>query len=66
MNQGIQLSWGCTGNALSNQQSIDDIQQDKALPDQSGKVKKTQLIRNIHGIYISIFLSECGPGRVRE
>ena len=24
MNQGIPLSWGCTGNALSNQRSIDD------------------------------------------
>ena len=24
MNQGIPLSWGCTGNALSNQLSIDD------------------------------------------
>ncbi len=24
MNQGIPLSWGCTGNALSNQQCIDD------------------------------------------
>ncbi len=23
INQGISFSWGCTGNALSNQQSID-------------------------------------------
>ncbi len=38
MNQGIPLSWGCTGNALSNQRSIDN--EDKALPDQSGKGKK--------------------------
>ncbi len=43
MNQGIPLSQGCTGNTLSNQRSIDDeetTQQDKALPDQSGKGKK--------------------------
>ena len=44
MNQGILLSWGCTGNALSNQWSIDNEETtcslDKPLPDQSRKGEK--------------------------
>ena len=47
LSEGIPLSWGCTGNALSNHRSIDD---EESLARSIRKRKETQSIRNIHGI----------------
>ncbi len=51
MNQGIPLSWGCRGNALSNQQSIK--------PCQINQEKEKNSVNQEYPWYFKIFLSEC-------
>ncbi len=61
MNQGIPLSWCCTGNAWSNQQSIDD-KETEALPDQSGKGKKLSQ-SGISLVFQKKFVTVCIGGK---
>ena len=43
MNQGIPLSWGCTGNALSNQRSIDDEETTQAYTASFNRIRPCQI-----------------------
>ena len=68
MNHGIPLSWGCTGNTLSNQWSIDDEQttfQRKQLsfkrikPCRINQEREKNSVNKEYPWYFNFFLSEC-------
>ncbi len=63
MNQQIPLSWGCTGNALSNQQSVDDEETTCSFngikPCQINQEKEKNPVNQEYPWHFKIFLSEC-------